>query len=70
MDGHAQLYSGIIGWEEGPGWIMTGGAEQLSGLPARLDQPAFAHGVGQLYGEIVWLKSGLYSGDGNRSGFD
>jgi hypothetical protein len=99
---------------------MTGGAELLSGLPAILDQPAFAHNVGQLYGEIVathplgiptgarmaaiqpflskrlsaqlrtakacevdyiaqrhpaadkkakptWLKSGLFSGDGNRA---
>jgi len=119
IGGRPQLYSGIIGWEEGTGWIMTDGAERLSGLPALLDQPAFAHGVGQLYGEIVarhpigipvgarmaairpflskrlaeqlqtakaceedyfqqhhqttdnapkpsWLKSGLFSGDGNR----
>jgi hypothetical protein len=99
---------------------MTGGAEKLSELPALLDQPAFAHGVEQLYGEIVtrhpigipagedmatirpflskrlaeqlqtakacqedyfqqhhqatdgaakptWLKSGLFTGDGNRA---
>ena len=51
--GPPQLFMGIMGWEEGPGWIMTDGAERLSGLPALLDQPAFAHGVGQLYGEIV-----------------
>jgi hypothetical protein len=32
---------------------MTGGAERLSGLAALLDQPAYAHGVGQLYAELV-----------------
>jgi hypothetical protein len=53
IDGPAQLYDQIIGWEDGPGWIMTKGAGQLSGLPGLLDEPAFAHGVGELYGEIV-----------------
>ncbi len=120
IGGVPQLHYGIIGWEDGPGWIMTGGAEKLSGLTALLDQPAFAHDVGLLYGEIVahhpigiptgtkmavirpllskrlagqletakaceadylrqprnasdgtskpaWLKSGLFSGDGNRA---
>src|SRR6267154_3541984 len=45
IGGRPQLYASIIGWEDGPGWIITGGAERLSGLPALLDQPAFAHGV-------------------------
>ena len=53
IGGHPQLYSGILGWQDGPGWVITDGAERLSGLPALLDQPAFAHGVAQLYGEIV-----------------
>jgi hypothetical protein len=33
--------------------VHTGSAERLSELPALLDQPAFAHGVEQLYDEIV-----------------
>lgn len=117
IGGLSKLYSPVIGWEDGSGWVMTGDADRLSGLLALLDQPAFAHGVAQLYGEIVaghpigvptgakmaairpylskrlseqleiakaceadyfrqsrhdtgkptWLKSGLFSGDGNRA---
>lgn len=55
IDGSPQLYNGIIGWEDGPGWIMTDGAEKLSGLPALLDQPAYAHSVGQLFDQVVAL---------------
>jgi hypothetical protein len=51
--GTPQLYNPIMAWEEDSFFIMTGDAERLSGLPALLDQPAFAHGVGHLYGEIV-----------------
>src|ERR1035437_823050 len=50
--GPPQLYMGILGWEDGS-LIMTGGAERLSDLPSLLNQPAYAHGVGQLYDEIV-----------------
>jgi hypothetical protein len=51
--GLPRLYNEILCWEDGGGWIMTGDVEKLSELPALLDQPPFAHGVGQLYGEIV-----------------
>lgn len=51
--GQPQLYNGILGWEDGGGWIMTGGAEKLAGLPGLLDEPAYAHVVGELYEQII-----------------
>lgn len=53
IDGLPQLYNPILGWEDGGGWIITGEAEHLSGLPALLDQPPYAHVVGQLYDNII-----------------
>jgi hypothetical protein len=50
--GRPQLYNSVLGWEDGS-LIMTGGAEKLSGLPALLDQPAYAHVVGQLYDQVI-----------------
>lgn len=49
--GRPQLYYGVSVWEGF--FVLTGGSERLSGLPALLDQPAVTGGVQKLYEEIV-----------------
>lgn len=49
--GRAQLYYGVGVWEGV--FVLTGGSERLSELPALLDQPAVTGGVQKLYEEIV-----------------
>jgi len=51
--GAPQLYEGIGVQEEG--FVQTGWAELLSGLPQLLDQPVVAGGVNDLYERIVKL---------------
>jgi len=49
--GRPQLYYGVSVWEGV--FVLTGGSEKLSGLPALLDQPAVTGGVEKLYEKIV-----------------
>lgn len=49
--GRPQLYGGVGVWEGV--FVLTGGSERLSDLPALLDQPAVTGGVQKLYEEIV-----------------
>jgi hypothetical protein len=49
--GRPQLYYGVGVWEGV--FVLTGGSERLSDLPALLDQPAVTVGVQKLYEEIV-----------------
>ena len=49
--GHPQLYGDIEVFEEP--WVLTGGAERLSDLPALLDHPVISDGVRKMYDEIV-----------------
>jgi hypothetical protein len=53
IQGQPKLYSGILSWEDSPGWIMTDGAEKLSDLPSVLDRPPYAHNVAVLYNHIA-----------------
>lgn len=49
--GPPQVYGDIEVFEEP--WVLTGGADRLSDLPALLDQPAITDGVRKMYEEIV-----------------
>jgi len=49
--GRPQLHNGVGVWEGV--FVLTGGSERLSDLPALLDQPAVTGGVQKLYEEIV-----------------
>ncbi len=49
--GRPQLHYGVGVWEGV--FVLTGGSERLSDLPALLDQPAVTGGVQKLYEEIV-----------------
>jgi hypothetical protein len=49
--GPPQLHNGVGVWEGA--FVLTGGSERLSDLPALLDQPAVTGGVQKLYEAIV-----------------